>query len=217
MARLARVLNPRCRVLRYDRRGYARSWPHPGPFGVPAQVEDLVGLLGDERVVLVGHSFGGNVAIATAMALPREQVVGVSVYETPLSWMPWWPRNTAGGRSVAAASEDAAEAFMRRLVGDRGWEALPERTREQRRREGQALQGELSWLREHEPWSVSGIDFPLLCGSGTRGSAHHTRGMSWLASESGGNHVVIDGAGHGAHNSHATEFVQALVEPHLTR
>ena len=217
MARLARLLNPHCRVLRYDRRGYARSWPHSGPFGVPDQVEDLVGLLGDDRAVLVGHSYGGNVALATAVALPRDRVVGVSVYETPLSWLPWWPRNTAGGRSVAVPSEDAAEAFMRRLVGDRGWEALPERTRQQRRREGLALQGELSWLREHQPWSPADITFPLLCGSGSRGSEHHARGMEWLARESGGRHIVIEGAGHGAHNSHPVEFVRTLIEPHLSR
>ena len=33
----------------------------------------------------------------------------------------------------------AAERFMRRMVGDARWEALPERTRATRRREGVAM------------------------------------------------------------------------------
>ena len=216
MARLARALNPSCRVLRYDRRGDARSWPHPGPFGVPEQVDDLRGLVGDERVILVGHSFGGNVAIAAAASLPQGQVVGVSIFETPLSWFSWWPRDTAGGRSVSVPGEEAAEAFMRRLVGDKGWESLPERTRAQRRREGTALQAELSWLRHNEPWRTDMITFPLVCGRGSRGMDHHGRAMKWLAGESGGRFVEIEGAGHGAPNSHPREFAELLVRPHLT-
>ena len=216
MARLARVLNPHVRVLRYDRRGYARSWPHDGPFGVPEQVADLVQLVGDLSVVLIGHSFGGNVALAASCALPATQVMGVSVFETPLSWMPWWPSNTAGGSSVRARSEDAAEAFMRRLIGDSGWEALPERTRNERRREGIALQGELSWIRDNEPWTAADIRVPLICGHGTRGSEHHAKGMAWLAEATGGKFVALEGAGHGAPNSHPREFAEQFVMPHVT-
>jgi len=39
-------------VLRYDRRGYGRSTPHDGPFGMDEQVADLVALLDDRRAVL---------------------------------------------------------------------------------------------------------------------------------------------------------------------
>lgn len=216
MARLARVLNPVCRVLRYDRRGYARSWPHPGPYSVPEQVEDLCSLVGDTQVVLVGHSYGGNVALAAAAAMPRGQVSGVSVFESPLSWLPWWPSNSAGARSIEAPPEEAAEAFMKRLVGETGWASLPDRTKSERRREGAALQGELGWLRANVPWEASAIDVPLLCGHGSRGAQHHRRAMEWLAHEAGGRVVEIAGAGHGAPNSHPREFAELLVLPHLT-
>lgn len=217
MARLARVLNPVCRVLRYDRRGYGRSWPHAGPFTVPDQVEDLRRLLGDEPAVLFGHSFGGHVALAASVALPAGQVTGVSVFETPLSWMEWWPGDTAGARGVAADPEDAAEAFMRRLIGDKGWSSLPEKTRQERRREGVALQAELSWIRSHAPWRVEDLRVPVLCGRGTKGASHHARGMRWLAGQTGGVCEELEGAGHGAPNSHPGDVAGRLVVPHLTR
>ena len=215
MARLARQLHHRFRVLRYDRRGYARSFPHPGPFTVADQVRDLERLLDGRAAVLVGHSYGGNVALAASIHLDG-QVSSVSVFETPLSWMSWWPGTTAGGASVAASPEDAAETFMKRLIGTEAWDALPERTREERRREGTALQGELSALREGAPWSPENVTVPVMCGYGSRGSPHHREGMTWLSAEiAKGELVCIEGAGHGAPNSHAEEFARRLVMPHF--
>lgn len=211
MARLARQLQSRFRVVRYDRRGYGRSHPHDGPFTVGDQVEDLAGVLGGRRAVLVGHSYGGNVAIAASIAMPA-QVSAVSVYETPLSWMPWYPGTTAGAASVAATAEDAAEAFMKRLIGSEAWEALPKRTRDARRQEGPALQGELGALRLSAPWHVGDISVPLLCGHGSEGLDHHKKGMEWLADNAArGRLVRLDGAGHGAPNSDPVLFAEKLV------
>jgi len=150
MALLSRHIQTSHHVLRYDRRGYGRSWPHAGPFTVANQVDDLVTLIGDRKAVLVGHSFGGNIALAASVRL-GSQVFGVSTYETPLSWMEWWPGTTAGAMAVASSESEAAENFMVRLIGHKRWEALPERTREERKREGAALVGELSSLRKNEP------------------------------------------------------------------
>ena len=88
MLKLSRRLDADFRVLRYDRRGYGRSFPHPGPFTMDAQMDDLVALLAGRKAVLIGHSYGGNVALATADHHP-DLVAGVAVYETPLSWEPW--------------------------------------------------------------------------------------------------------------------------------
>jgi len=213
MARLARQLHGRFRVVRYDRRGYARSYPHDGPFSVDDQVGDLELVLNGRRAVLVGHSYGGNVALAASVRMPG-QITAVSVYETPLSWMPWWPGNSAGGASVAASPGDAAETFMKRLIGANAWDALPDRTREDRRREGTALQGELSDLRARAPWEENRISVPVLCGYGSEGAKHHREGMTWLASHLPHARLVcLEGAGHGAPNSHATEFAAELVLP----
>lgn len=213
MARVARVLQSRFRVLRYDRRGYGRSVAHPGPFGVADHVDDLQVLLDGRSAVLVGHSYGGNVALAASVRL-GPAVTGVGVYETPMSWLSWWPGTTAGAAAAASSPEDAAEAFMRRLIGDEGWNSLPERTRAARRLEGTALRAELTALRESAPWNTDDVNVRVVCAHGSRGSAHHARGMEWLsASLARAELQVIEGAGHGAPNSHPAEFVQQVVMP----
>lgn len=217
MLRLSRRLDQDYRVLRYDRRGYGRSTPHAGPFEMAAQVADLVEVLAGRRAVVVGHSYGGNVALATAERYPQ-LVAGVVIYETPLSWEPWWPGTTAGASAIKAAGrpEDAAEAFMRRLIGAERWEGLPERTRVTRRAEGVALVDELADLREHRPWHADRIHVPVVVGYGTRGAAHHQEGMSLAAGAiSNAELVVLDGCGHAAPNTHPEVFRAELIDPLL--
>ena len=217
MARMARLLQGHVRVVRYDRRGYGHSRPHPGPHTVGDQVDDLESVLSGRRAVIFGHSFGGHVAIAGSIRLGG-QILGVSVYETPLSWVEWWPGNSAGAITQQVSPEDAAEAFMRRLVGNKMWESLPERTREERRSEGAALQAELGALRSGAPWETDDIQTPLIAGHGTKAMPHHIRAMQVLSSEAANaNLVVLDGAGHGAPNSHPAMCVDLLVRPHLER
>ena len=217
MARLARLVAETHAALRFDRRGYGDSWEHPGPFDVAGNADDVVRLVGEREAVLVGHSFGGNVALAAA-GLLGEQCVGVTTYETPVSWNDWWPRNSAGGRGVEAGPENAAESFMVALIGRDAWERLPESTRSARRREGRALVGELGSLRERCPWNRDEIRCPVIVGRGSRASTHHVRGAEWLTDLLGvGTPIVIEGAGHGAHMSHPVEFHRDLVLPHLTR
>ena len=215
MALLARHIQGTHRVLRYDRRGYGRSWPHSGPFTVDDQVEDLALLIGDRKAVLIGHSFGGNIALSASAQLAR-QVVGVSTYETPLSWMKWWPSTTAGAMAVASSESDAAEDFMVRLIGHKRWNDLPERTRQERRREGSALVGELTALRTIAPWSVEHITCPVLCGFGSHGMKHHAEGAHWLANNLQNARLVeISDAAHGAPMTHPLQFVTELVMPHF--
>jgi pimeloyl-ACP methyl ester carboxylesterase len=126
MAFVARRLDDRFRVLRYDRRGYGRSLGLPGPMTVAQHVADLAALVAGRPVVVFGHSFGGNVALGLASRHP-DLVRAVVVYESPMSWEPWWPQGSAGSLAVQAAAEgydagDTAETFMRALVGDRIWE-----------------------------------------------------------------------------------------------
>ena len=215
MALIARHIHLTHRVMRYDRRGYARSWPHDGPFTIEHQVNDLVELIGSRQVILIGHSYGGNVALSAAARL-GDQVVGVSTYETPLSWMSWWPGTTAGAMAVASNPSEAAQNFMVRLIGEKRWNSLPERTREERRREGPALLGELTALRESPPWEVDEVRCSVLCGYGSRGMTHHADGARWLATHlSSGDLVELEGAAHGAPMTHAELFVSSLVMPHL--
>lgn len=215
MALMSRHLQSRNQVLRYDRRGYGKSWPHGGPFAVADQVDDLVDLIGDRPVVIFGHSYGGNIALAAAARL-GQQVLGVSTFETPLSWMPWWPGSTAGAIGIAGNEADASENFMVRLIGQKRWDQLPDRTKNERRREGPALVGELTSLRLEAPWQPDKITCPVYAGFGSLGLSHHADAARWISTNvSQGTLVEIQGAKHGAPMTHPLECVTSLVSVHL--
>jgi pimeloyl-ACP methyl ester carboxylesterase len=218
MLKLSRRLDTDFRVLRYDRRGYGRSFPHPGPFNMDAQVDDLVGLLAGRKAVLVGHSYGGNVALAAADRHP-DLVAGVAVYETPLSWEQWWPGTTAGAVAVAESGkpQEAAERFLRRMLGDQRWEELPEKTRHARRSEGVAMVEELADLRRYRPWVASRITAPVVTAYGRDGAAHHHRGMRHAASLLDCPLVELAGCRHDAPLSDPELFRTAVIDPLLLR
>jgi pimeloyl-ACP methyl ester carboxylesterase len=214
MLKLSRRLDADFRVLRYDRRGYGRSFPHDGPFTMAAQVDDLVSLLAGRNAVLIGHSYGGNVALAAADHHP-DLIAGVAVYETPLSWEPWWPGTTAGSIAVAEKGKprEAAEAFMRRILGAQRWEALPERSKEMRRAEGLAMVEELADLRRNQPWVAEHIDVPVITSFGSLGVAHHRDGMRYAATLLNCSVVELPDCRHDAPLSHPDLFRSAIVDP----
>ncbi|MGZ4762834.1 MAG: alpha/beta fold hydrolase [Ilumatobacteraceae bacterium] len=216
MLKLSRHLDEEFRVLRYDRRGYGRSAHLDEPFEIGAQVGDLVGLLAGRQAVLVGHSYGGNVALATADRHP-ELVAGVAVYETPMSWEPWWPTTTAGSIAVAETTspEDAAERFLRRMLGDDRWEALPERSKHTRRAEGVAMVGELADIRRYKPWREASINVPVVVAFGSLGAAHHRRGMTHAAALLGCPVVELANCRHDAPLSHPSLFRSVVIDPLL--
>lgn len=224
LLRLSRRLDDARHAVRVDRRGYGRSAHVGPPWTIEANVDDaeavvdtLVEQLGVTTPVdAFGHSLGGNVALALCARRP-DLVRSVVVYETPLSWLDWWPGDSAGAAAMAAASPDAAaEAFVRRLVGDDKWDQLPESTRARRRAEGAAMVAELADLRRAAPWAPEAIAVPVLALRGEHGRPHHHRGTDWL-----GRHLdrcrvaVVPDAGHAGPHTHAAE-VAARVEEFLS-
>jgi pimeloyl-ACP methyl ester carboxylesterase len=216
LLKLSRRLDGRCRVLRYDRRGYGRSAPHDGPFGMDAQVTDLVDVLADRPAVIFGHSYGGNVALALAERHP-DLVRAVGVYETPLPWLEWWPDSTAGSQAnpshVGSAPDEAAERFMRRMIGDQRWERLPSRTRNARRAEGVAMIGELVDIDEHAPWDPAHISVPAVSMRGSDGRSHHRRSSDHLHAVLADCPIVtIEGARHFGPNTHPDAVAAVLTD-----
>ncbi len=208
------------RVLRYDRRGYARSLALGPAASFAVQVDDLQAVVGDRPAVIVGHSLGGVIALAFAQRRP-DLVQAVVAYEAPRSWTTWWPAATAGSVAVSAGddAEAAAERFMRRMIGDDRWERLPERTKHQRRAEGAALVAELRSLRdpEHPPYEPAKVLVPVLAAHGTTSASHHRRTVEELAAQAPhAELVVVDGAGHGVHLTHAAALA-ALARRALDR
>ncbi len=216
LLRLSRRLSDRFHVIRYDRRGYGRSVDAGSSFAVGDHVDDLVDVV-DERtagrgvVLAFGHSFGGHVVLGLA-ARRCDLVERVAVYESPLSWLSWWPDHTAGAAAMAAGDPaDAAEAFMRRLVGDDRWERLPVSTRSARRSEGAAMIAELSDLRAAAPWDGAAIQQPVLSLVGEFARDHHRRAMETLPDLLPSCRTeTIAGAAHFGPNTHADGVAASL-------
>ena len=113
----------------------------------------------------------------------------------------------------------AAERFMRRMIGDERWEALPERTRDQRRAEGPALVAELRSIRPPEPapFDPARLTMPVIAAHGTESRPHHQETARALAAAAPrGELVVVDGADHGVHLTHP-DAVADLVRLALAR
>lgn len=201
-------------VVRFDRRGYAHSLgARPGAAGLELHVADLLAVVGDHPAAVVGHSFGGLVVIAAALAEPG-RLAAIGAYEPPLSWMPWWRHNRPPAAVDGGESDPggAAEAFFRRMVGDGAWDRLPEATRAHRRAEGPALVAELASIGAPGP----GLDFtrlavPAVFARGERAAPRYRRAVDLLADTvPGAERMVVAGAGHGAHLSHPGAFAELV-------
>jgi pimeloyl-ACP methyl ester carboxylesterase len=182
-------------------------------------VADLLDAVAGRPVTLVGHSYGGVIALAAAEAEPS-LVRSVLAYEAPMAWVSWWPRDSAGSRALAGHRAggdgdpgDAAEAFMRRMIGDERWERLPAATRRVRRAEGPALLADLRSMRRPEPpYDAGSIACPVVAGCGSRSAAHHRRAARTLAEAvPDGRLDEVEGADHGVHLTHATELARRIL------
>ncbi len=109
------------RVLAVDLPGFGTSPPPPGPWG-SADYAAAVGRLLEERnlhpAVLVGHSFGGRVAVVLAADRP-DLVSGLVVVGTPLlggtgGSVAWSFRLARYAHRMGLISDDAMEARRRR-------------------------------------------------------------------------------------------------------
>lgn len=200
-------------VLRYDRRGYAKSISLGPATSFDVQVDDLALVLADRPAIICGHSLGGVIALAVAERYP-DLVRSVVAFEAPMPWTAWWPTTTAGGAALEEGDEaGAAERFMRRLLGDARWNALPEATREQRRAEGPALLADMVSIRPPAPapYRLDRIHCPVVAAYGSKSSLHHRESARQLAAAvAGAELAVVDGSEHAVHLTHPGELA-ALV------
>jgi pimeloyl-ACP methyl ester carboxylesterase len=205
---------PDLRVITYDRRGY-RASRRVRPLGVlEDHVKDLVALVGSGPAVVVGHSYGGDVALGAALAAPGA-VAAVGAWEPPLSWMEWWPR-----RAPQPGDEDPArfaEHFFRRMVGDVAWERANDRVRKRVEADGPALMAELVSLRSGgAPFDVAALTVPAVFGRGSASRPHHRRAVEELQRTVPGSSLFeVPGAPHGAHLSRPdafADFVRRVVD-----
>lgn len=141
--RLAEALAPAYRIVAPDLLGYqaSRPWPAGEPFHFRQDLAFLESLIGDdpEPVHLVGHSYGGFLALQLALTRP-DRIRSIAVYD-PVAFgvldevedadvllslelvrREWRPDD--GG-----ADEEWLAAFVDWWNGDGAWSRLPEETR----------------------------------------------------------------------------------------
>jgi pimeloyl-ACP methyl ester carboxylesterase len=118
------ALAGRYRFIHYHRRGYVGSSPAPRPMSIAEQAADaraLLGHLGIARAHVVGHSFGGSVALQLALDAP-EVVHSLTLLEPAIvlgasarSYREAIARDAA--RHAAGDSAGAVEDFFRLRFG----------------------------------------------------------------------------------------------------
>ena len=194
-------------VVALDRRGYARSRHLPVATSVGDHVRDLFAVVGERACVIVGHSYGGDVALTAACERP-EQVRAVGAFEPPMPWLPWWPQTTAGSQAMARGDAgDVAEAFMIRMIGERRWDSLPERTKADRRAEGNALLSDLRSIRTSPPFDVTKVPVPVVLGCGSDSMPHQIENVHRIVKAiPDAGLIEIEGGGHGSHATKPLEF-----------
>lgn len=198
-ARLARRLET-FDLVAYDRRGYQRSRSLT-PLSFEGHVDDLVAITQEEArrgpVLYFGHSYGGVVALAAALAEPAICQL-VVVYETPLPWI------LARQSSRPPLTTDAAhesEVFFKRMVSRGAWERLSEVERESRRLDGPGLLSDLTILAQRPPFEITQLTTPCVYVHGDRVLHEYYRALS--AELTRINPVIssreVSSASHGAH------------------
>lgn len=148
----ARELAMHGRTIVYDRRGFARS-ERPEPFvtNVHQHTDDaaaLIEALGAAPALVIGRSYGGNVALDLALRYPdRIRALALleggpeTLSESAMQWVAELEQEL-----FAAAEEDmetVAEMLIRTVAGDGAWEGFPEQARQIFTDNGPAIVAEL--------------------------------------------------------------------------
>jgi pimeloyl-ACP methyl ester carboxylesterase len=203
------------RVVTYDRRGYGDSAALPLATSMADHAHDLLTVLDGRRAVVVGHSFGGNVALQAATLQP-DMFAAIGIWETSMCWLPGWPANHVNEVRALADTDDPrqlAERMGRALIGPEAWDRLDHAGRELRRVEGHAFALDMSFLL-HEPYDLHDVTMPFSHGLGADTRGAHAVGARLLAEQTGVDAIVIDGVNHLAHiqaPDRWANFVRAVV------
>jgi pimeloyl-ACP methyl ester carboxylesterase len=205
----------------YDRRGYHGSREAlPLNRTLDGHIDDLLAVIGGRPAVVVGHSYGGDIALGAALRSDGSStILSVAAYEPPMPWLAGYRTSApaSGGTATAASgtadpheAADAAERFFRRMVGDSAWDRLPEDTKAARRADGPALEAELAAIRVTDPpFDVTRLEVPATFGEGEQSASRHRLAVAWLVEHTPGAQLVeIPGASHGAHLTHPDAFAR---------
>jgi len=208
-------------VTTYDRRGYAGSLASGISATMSAQVDDLLAVIDSVTsgpVALIGHSLGGLIALHASIR-GQDRIAAVGAWEPPMPWFDWYVSDAAEnvrGLGDIATPSDAAEMFMRTMIGDRLWDRLPAAMRAERRAEGETLRSDLALTRSLESvLDLATLPVRAVAGRGSESSSRFRRSADrLLADMADAVCFEVAGAGHGAHLTHPAEFAAFVRAAH---
>ncbi len=199
-------------VVAYDRRGYQGS-RSTGPISLQNDIDDLRTVIGAEQpatpVIVLGHSYGGVVALGAALAAP-DALDRLVMFETPL---PWILDRPGAHRDLGDDPALEAERFFRRVVSDGAWERLSSAEKRSRQMDGPALLNDLRTLRGPAPFDLTRLAVPLWYGysDGDRAPFYRELVDEMRRRGSDVHDVMLRGSGHGAHLSKPDQLA-ALID-----
>lgn len=176
LLRLAIELTPDARVLLLDRRGSGGSpMVSPSPVTIARHVADAATVLaanGELAAYVVGHSFGGVVALELAARHP-ELVRGVVAWEPPyIPLAPLPDREQLArvahlvGRAHASRGRAAAARIFMGTVSPGAWERLRPAQQELLGDEGDGVLADAA-MPDLDPDGLARIGAPVILGTGT--------------------------------------------------
>jgi pimeloyl-ACP methyl ester carboxylesterase len=215
-------------VLAPDLLGYGRCAPWPRDAVLTPDAElGVVDVLLDAAarpVHLVGHSYGGTIALNAARRYPR-QVASLSLIE-PVAFQllrradepDAWGEITAlaeGHLALVREGRDAAaaEAFVTYWTGSKAWQQMPDAARDSVVRSAAKVAAEwrLMFALGDDHKAIAAIDIPtlLICGGRTRMPARRVVEILRQALPHA-RHLEIADAGHMSPLSHPTAVAVAI-------
>lgn len=234
-SRLSARLAESHRVIALDLLGSGASDPVPRdePFHFSADVgalEAVIDTLG-EPFHLVGHSYGGLVALTAARKRP-ERVLSIALFEPVVFGVLWSKDDRAGIADLVDYDHDGTffddttggdERWMERFVdwwqGKGAWRLIPQTTRNTFLAVGRKVFQEVRSLTgdrtPHEAYAL--LAMPVLLLSGDRSPLAARRVAAILAETiPNAELVTVEGAGHMAPLTHA-QAVNDRIVAHLSR
>ena len=214
MLKLSRRLDADFRVLRYDRRGYGRSFPHDGPFTMDDQVDDLLALLAGRqgrldrsqlrRQCRAGDRRSSSRSGCWRGGLRDAVVVGAVVARHDGRF----DRRRRGGQAERGCRAVHASNPRRSALG-----GAPGTEQGDAPRRRLAMVEELADLRRNQPWVASNITVPVITSFGSLGAPHHRDGMRYAATLLDCPVVELPDCRHDAPLSHPDLFRSRSCDP----
>lgn len=221
-------LGPGYLLLAPDLLGYGRNapWPREGalaPDGELHVVEALLEFAG-RPVHLVGHSYGGTVALSAVSRFPR-RVASLTLIEPVAFQLLRGADELEGWREIVALAERhlalvgqgldaaAAEAFVTYWTGPKAWQQMPDAARDSAVRSAVKVAAEwlLMFAAEDDLDAIARIEAPtlLVCGGRTRTPARRVVEILRQALPHARYHAIAD-AGHMSPLTHPVCIADAI-------